>query len=216
VPDLEGVIAHVHAAFDPLPYPGDAFLQGSHEGCEPFEECGAFVGRTEWRALEPEFLDGHHSALSFLSEAGFRFFLPAYLVADAREQLMTADPVFHLTHGLTDEQHEERVGDRTFVRRWGRHSFVNPRRYGACTWWDHAQRRLGVFTREEAGAIVTYLQHAAERAELPQECDRITRALDTYWLERARAAPTAADLQRQLDEEAAFHAALRAKYGGGT
>jgi hypothetical protein len=35
-----------------------------------------FFGREEWWTLEPEFLDAHHEALSFFSEAGFRFFLP--------------------------------------------------------------------------------------------------------------------------------------------
>jgi hypothetical protein len=49
--------------------------------------------------IPPTVLDGHYEALSFLSEGGFRFFLPAYLVADVRDQLVTADPGFHLTHG---------------------------------------------------------------------------------------------------------------------
>jgi hypothetical protein len=47
----------------------------------PFDEVGAFVGQTDWRALEPGFLDDHASALSFFSEAGLRCYLPAYLVA---------------------------------------------------------------------------------------------------------------------------------------
>ena len=210
--DAAAVIAHIHEAFAPLAYPGDAFLQGSHEGCEPFEEVGAFVGRTDWRTLDAAFLDGHYSALSFFSEAGFRFFLPAYLVAAVRGELLTADPVFHLTHGLVEEMHEERVGDRVFVKRWGRSCPVNPLRYGAATWWNHAQMRLGVFTREEAGAIVAYLRHGRAHADTDVERARIAGALDAYWLERERHAPTAADLRRHLAEEAEFHAALRAKY----
>ena len=211
-PDLDAVLAHVHAAFDAIPYPGDPFLLGSHDGSEPFEVVGAFVGRTDWRALEPAFLDAHYTALSFLSEAGFRFYLPAYLVADVRGALQTADPVFHLTHGLIDETHEERIGERTFTWRSGRSSLLNPRRYGAATWWDHVQARLGAFTREEAGAIVTYLEHAAARSEINPERDRITRALDAYWRDRARTAPTAADLARHLAAESELHAGRMARY----
>lgn len=46
-------------------------------------------------------LDAHYSALSFFSEAAFRFFFPAYLIADLRGELRTADPLFHLTGGFS-------------------------------------------------------------------------------------------------------------------
>jgi hypothetical protein len=46
-------------------------------------------------------LDGHANALGYFSEAGFRFFLPAYLIADLHGQLNTADPLFHMTHGFS-------------------------------------------------------------------------------------------------------------------
>jgi len=59
----EEVIAHIHAAFAPNPYPGDRFLQGTFEGCEPFEEVGAFVGKTDWAGLDAAMLDGHYCAL---------------------------------------------------------------------------------------------------------------------------------------------------------
>lgn len=90
--DRESVIDLIYAVFAGNPYPGDAFLLGSTEGCEPFEEVGPFQGRQDWQSLEADFLDAHYSALSFFSEAGLRFFLPAYLVADLRGELKTADP----------------------------------------------------------------------------------------------------------------------------
>lgn len=95
----EEIVGIIDAAFA-SPYPGDAFLVGSSDGCEPQEEAGAFAGITDWRTLTPGFLDGHYTALGFLSEAGLRFFLPAYLVADLRGTLMTAEPAFHLVHGF--------------------------------------------------------------------------------------------------------------------
>ena len=43
-----------------------------------------------------------HSLRAF-TEGGFRFFMPAYLVAaDLEGLLRTANPVFHLTHGFSD------------------------------------------------------------------------------------------------------------------
>jgi hypothetical protein len=80
VTDRDALIAAIDGAFT-AEHPGNPFLQGSFEGCEPFDEVGAFVGQTDWRTLEPGFLDDHASALSFFSEAGLRCYLPACLVA---------------------------------------------------------------------------------------------------------------------------------------
>ncbi len=72
----EEVIAQIAAAFGGNAYPGDAYLQGSREGDEPFEEVGPFVGQTDWQSVPVELLDVHGGALSFFTEAGLRFFLP--------------------------------------------------------------------------------------------------------------------------------------------
>lgn len=200
--DAEVVIEAVREAFGRSRYPGDAFLQGTFEGCEPYEEVNAFKGRTDWSDLDPEFLDGHYSALSFFSEAGFRFFLPAYLTADLKGKLLTADPVFHLTNGFTDRSLEERKYGNVFVHRWGKSVLINPRRYGGATWEDYARYRLSVFTREEAGAIVTYLRWRREAdSEAGLETGLIDGALDRFWLERARTAPTSEALEQRLAEE---------------
>ena len=105
------------------------------------------------------FLMPDYNALSFLSEGGFRYFLPAYLIADLEDRLQTADPVFHLTNGFSDKIVKIPVGQRIYEKTIGKSAFVNPRRYGAMTWHDHARCRLSVFTREEAGAIVAYLEY---------------------------------------------------------
>jgi len=62
---IEDIIKEIHEAFGNNEYPGDGFLQGSFEGCEPYDEVGAFKGKRDWRTVDPEFLDGHASALSF-------------------------------------------------------------------------------------------------------------------------------------------------------
>ena len=131
------------------------------------------------RTSPARILDGHYTALGFLSEGGFRFFLPAYLTADLQGQLRTADPLFHLTHGLAEES---------------RSAFVNPRRYGAITWLEHARMRLSVFAREEAAAVVSYLEYRRERDEHGTDEHAIVAALELFRYERARTAPSQAEL----------------------
>jgi hypothetical protein len=203
----EAIIAKIQAAFGENDYPGDRYLQGSFDGCEPAEEVGPFQGKRAWAEIEPDFLDAHAAALNFFSEAGLRFFLPAYLVADLRGQLSVADPLFHLTHGFFDETMEYPLGERIFRLKTGKSALVNPRRYGAATFYDYARYRLSVFTREETEAVVVYLQHKRDAAIIALEKERIEAALNAYWLERARTAPSAAELKQYLAEQSHFLAA---------
>jgi hypothetical protein len=204
----EEVIDQIREAFGGNPYPGDAFLQGSFDGCEPAEEVGAFFGKTDWSKLDYSMLDAHYCALSFFSEAGFRFFLPAYLIADLREELQTADPSFHLWHGFATISAEMPVGSQKFQRHSGGGTLLNPKRYGAMTWIDYARHRLSVFTREEAQAIVAYMTCRRERDAMGVDKPRIDAALEAFWRDRAENAPTHEELQRHLDNEERFTSAL--------
>jgi hypothetical protein len=196
------IIEQIERAFGANPYPGDNFIQGSYEGCEPYEEIQAFAGKTDWRKLDSKLLDGHYSALSFFSEAGFRFFLPSYLIADLREQLRTADPLFHLAHGFSPISVAGLAPSSDIVRGTGATKLLNPKRYGAMTWADHARFRLSVFTREEAQGIVSYLYYKRERDPLGINRSQIDAALEKFWLGRAEHAPTAEHLRAHLREEA--------------
>lgn len=189
-PIRDRVIAAIEAGFARTTRPGAPFLQGSHEGCEPGEVVEPFRELTRWQGIPPAVLDGHYEALSFLSEGGFRFFLPAYLVADVRDQLVTADPVFHLTHGF----HYASVTPPDGLAAGGGTLLLNPRRYGAITWEDTARFRLSVFTREEAVAIVAYLEWRRDTDTLGVSAPAIQSALDRFWLERTRTAPAADSL----------------------
>ena len=203
------VIEEIGRAFAGNVHPGGRFLQGSFEGCEPYEEVGPFENEEDWRSVDAGFLDGHANALSFFSEAGFRYFLPAYLISDLRDQLQTADPLFHLTHGFSDWTTEVPAGDRTLLIRHGGSAFINPRRYGAMTSYDYARWRLSVFTREEATAIVAYLKF--KRDLDPNVIDKtvIDSALDSFWLERAQTAPQADSLEQHIAEQEEYLAAIR-------
>lgn len=97
----------------------------------------------------------------------FRYYLPAYLLADLDGRLHQSDPVFHLWHGLDDETRDEPV---------------NPRRYGGWTWFEAISERLGSFPPAEVAAIVAYLRYKAERDGLARP--RIEQALRNFWLDR--------------------------------
>jgi hypothetical protein len=77
------------------------------------------------------------------------------------------------------------------------------------TSYDYARYRLSVFTREEAGAIVAYLEF--KRDADPDVIDKqaIDEALHSFWLERARTAPLAQDLGQHIAEQEEYLAAIR-------
>lgn len=202
------VIQYIRFAFGENEYPGDPYLQGSFDGEEPFEAIKPFIGQEEWQALSSDFLDRHANALSFLSEAGLRFFLPAYLIADLNDELLAADPLFFVTYGFHDlsVSHQTPLGE--FVRKTGKTAFVNPRRFGALTFFDYARYRLSVFNRQEAGAIVSYLTYLKEQDSRAFNIASIDAALNLFWLERAKQAPTAMALRRHLANERAYLAAI--------
>jgi hypothetical protein len=198
------VIEHIRQAFCETERPGDAFLQGSHEGCEPGESVAPFMGVTDWSQLDPAILDASYNALSFFSEVGFRYFLPAYLIADLQVRLQTADPVFHLTNGFSDKVVKFPAGQRIYEKTIGKSAFVNPRRYGAMTWHDHARCQLSVFTREEAGAIVAYLEYKRDADPHGLYAEEINTALDSFWRDRAANGPTLQTIRQHLNEEAEY------------
>jgi hypothetical protein len=214
--DREAVIARILAAFGKNRHPGGAFLQGSFDGCEPYEQVSPFATREDWKAIEASFLDTHAEALNFFSEAGFRFFLPAYLIADLRGQLSVADPLFQLTHGFSDGTTEIPANGRTFVMRYGKSAFINPRRYGAATFYEYARYRLSIFTREEASAIVAYLRFKRDLDPDVFDREAIEAALNLFWLEREQRAPPAASLEKHIAEQEEYLAAIRSRTEGGT
>ena len=132
-------------------------------------------------------------------------------MAAVQGQLQTADPVFHLTNGFFDRQVRVPVGSRTFEQRIGKSAFVNPRRYGAMTWHDFARCKLAVFTREEAAAIVVYLEWRRDADGSGMEREEIDAALDGFWRIQAEKAPTQAALQRHIEEEAEYLNHLNSK-----
>jgi hypothetical protein len=173
---IDQVKTQIRSAFAQVEYPGDWCLKNSSEGTEPSLVEQEFKGKTQWDTIDPAFLDrapdGYASALSFFSEEAFRFYLPAYLIADLDGNLQLTNPVFHLTHGLESSLQQE---------------LINPRRYGDRTWWDYARFKFSVFTMEQVGAIVDYLRWKGESAEVTEfDREQIDEALKNYWYGRTK------------------------------
>jgi len=166
------VKALIAQAFAGVERPGNWALVGSLEGDEPARLAAELQDRTDWRLLDAAFLDqlpdGYGSALSFFSDEAFRYFLPAYLIADLDGALRVVDPTFHLFHGLDDATHAEPV---------------NPRRYGERTWLHAQSHRFSTFTRTEAAAIVAYLRYKAAHDDFARP--QIEQAIARYWGPRA-------------------------------
>jgi Family of unknown function (DUF6714) len=173
--DLASVEAQIREAFAAVVYPGDWCLTNSREGTEPALLEEEFKGKSDWRTLDPSFIDqapdGFGTALSFFSDEAFHFYLPAYLLADLDGRLKQADVVFALTHGLDSASS---------------HQKINPRRYGERTWFEHARHKFAMFNAREVAAIVSYLTYKHETYGITDyEKVRINEALDNYWTARA-------------------------------
>jgi len=171
VASVDDLIRQIRKAFENVEYPGDWCLRGSNEGNEPYRLEEEFKGKDDWSKLAPGFLDnapgGLASALSFFSDEAFRFYLPAYLIADLRGQLERAGVVFHLTHGLGNASRSDRV---------------NPRRYGERTWFEQASHRFSIFDRDQAAAVAAFLLHRRDAGDLCDfEKEAIDDALRNYW-----------------------------------
>lgn len=97
-PEIAALFAEIRTAFAETPYPGDDRLCGSEQGDEPAEYAMELRG-LRWQSIHPELLEYNYAALSFLTAEGFRYFLPAFLLADLAGYESNGDPVFHLTYG---------------------------------------------------------------------------------------------------------------------
>jgi hypothetical protein len=172
------LIQTITRAFSPVPYPGDDALTDSAYGEEPEALIRDFSGKTIWQDLSPEFLDqapeGWGTALSFFSGAALQFYLPAYLIADIKGQLFTADPTGRLCISLTPLG-----GMKKIAKVWG-----------GGTLGDYARRDFAFYDAQQVRAIVDYLWWRLESDDTGGDMV-IEQALENYWLGRVE--PTEGD-----------------------
>ena len=171
MPERETIKRLIRRAFADTPRPPNDALRNSSQSDEPFLVEEEFADKLDWRDLEAGFLDqapdGFASALSFFSGRAFRYYLPAYLIADLSDRLERVDPAFYLWYGLDDETASK---------------VVNPLLDGERTWREEVAERFGGFAELEMEAIVAYLRYKAANDE--HNRPKIMQALSNYWLPR--------------------------------
>lgn len=95
----------VEEAFGGLSFPGPNRLVDSRSD-EAVAVASAFRDCSDWRTLDSDFLnsapEGLGTALNFFSPEAFRFFLPAYLLADIEGKLPFVEPDFSLCYPYSD------------------------------------------------------------------------------------------------------------------
>lgn len=167
---IEHLKKKIKESFAQAEYPGDWALVGSREGNEPVQVAQEFQGKTDWRTLDGRFLDkaprGLGTALSFFSDEAFRFYLPAYLIADLNGDLQSVHPLQYLIDGVTDDSLTEKI---------------SARRFGERTWFDAARFKFSIFSRAEADAIKQYLRFKQTTTESKDEKKAIDEAMKNYW-----------------------------------
>jgi hypothetical protein len=71
------VLAQIDTAFATVPRPGNDELL--HPNCADDNDIMALYEVTDWHDLSDATVENEYAALSFLSPAGFRYFIPAYM-----------------------------------------------------------------------------------------------------------------------------------------
>jgi hypothetical protein len=161
-------------SFSDVEYPGEGHLIDSLEGEEPKYLAQEFKGKKDWRKLDSKFIDlapqGFSTALSFFSDEAFRFYLPAYLIADLRGRLKNTDVLFHLCHGLDDASKNRKV---------------NPRRYGDRTRFHERIYKFTMFNSRQVRAIIQFIKYKIRWPDLLEvDVLKVEQALRNYWERR--------------------------------
>ena len=168
---MDDLISRIEQAFADVSYPGDDDLTDSTYGEEPAALVIEFRGKTNWRELDPEFLDqapdGWASALSFFSANALRFYLPAYMIADVLGRLQSSDPAFRLCASLTP------LGGRQKIAKF----------WGGGTMGLRAREEFACYDSRKVLVIVAYLWWKLET--IGGHDEMIEQALENYWLERS-------------------------------
>jgi hypothetical protein len=191
-PIKAALVREIREAFAETPYPGDNNLSGSKQGDEP-AECALEFRGVNWKTVHPRLLASNYTSLSFLTAEGFRYFLPAYMIAELTDTGIesNADPIFHITHGFA--QKSQNVASRLLEHiDTTAHMFegmsrehvvamlrAQEQKQKQTDWFAYCAERMSGFTRPERKAIIHYLTYVAEEDEY--EAAKIHEAIERYW-----------------------------------
>ena len=169
---MDSLAQKIYSAFEAVACPGDDNLTDSTYGEEPAALVKAFRGKTDWRALDSDFLDkapdGWGSALSFFSPDAYCFYLPAYLIADLRGELELSDPTSRLCTYVTPQSEGKKI-----AKVWG-----------GGTMGEYSRNVFAKLNCAQVEVIVAYLWW---RLDTVGYDPIIEQALEYYWLDRESA-----------------------------
>ncbi|MFL5764593.1 MAG: DUF6714 family protein [Bacteroidia bacterium] len=157
------LIEEITNAFSGTEFPGDENLVAKSYGEEPELIRKHFSGQNNWNELMPGFLD-HDGALSFFSDEAFRFYLPAFMIADINEHLSFNDPSVRLCWSVTPQSEDKKLAAV----------------FGGGTLGERARECFRHFSAEQVKVIVAYLLWKQEQYD--DYC--VKQALKNYWLKR--------------------------------
>ncbi len=168
---MQELIDRIERAFAQVPYPGDLHLTDSTYGEEPADLEIEFRGKTDWRVLSADFLsqapNGWGTALSFFSDAALHFYLPAYLIADLRDELDSAStPDGRLCFYVSPLTAPQKIA----------------RAFGGGTMGERIRAGFDRFDAPQVAVIVAYLWWKLDSCGGYDPT--IEQALEDYWLPR--------------------------------
>jgi hypothetical protein len=180
---VAALFIEIHAAFAETPYPGDADICNEGFTDSTYAEYATEYRGVKWQGVHPELLGHSTDALSYFSDAAFRYYLPAALLSDLADYNWL-QPQFHLTHGFETEKYDatgflnylRSVGeDETYIERVRQDYERDPTEMR-----PRSISRWSGFTVPERRAIISYLEYYATQEEFA--APTIYNALEQYWL----------------------------------
>ena len=162
-PRLQALRRQIETAFADAVYPGDEYIGYNPDDWESAELAQDFKGK-HWKEVPLEKLQYHSS--SFLSPAGFRYYLPAYLLAALADY---GNLLPHTVYALT-------LPEKSSLEEQG-------------LWQWHLARFDGL-TPAQKEAVRAFLEYARDEAShyfFQGELPRL--ALERYWTRGAASPP---------------------------
>lgn len=162
----DDLIQKIVDAFSGIEFPGDDKLVNPSYDEEPDLVRNHFVGQNNWNKLTPEFID-FDGALSYFSNEAFRFYIPAFMIADIHGELKNNDPTVPLCWSLIPPSETQKI-----AKVWG-----------GGTMKSQSSERFKDFSEEQISSIIFYLQWKLLQDEYYKNDLIIEQALKNYWLQ---------------------------------
>jgi len=160
----DDLIREISEAFSNTKYPGDEKLVLASYGSESKLVQNHFTGHNNWMELTRAFLD-FDGALAFFSDDAFRYYIPAFIIADIEDELAYNSPATSLCWPLTPQSENAKIAQV----------------WGGKTLGDRARECFDGFSKDQVRAIISYLYW-----KLSMQNDDYTteQAMLNYWLKR--------------------------------